>query len=119
MLLGLVVPIFLLLNRRTRANPFWRMLALLLVVLGVIVYRWDTNLSGQLVVLSYLPGSPTVAYTAYRPSLVEWVSTLGVLAYGMLAFSLGVRYLKVVDHGREAVQEQQPAADLLTVPAGD
>ena len=73
-------------------------IALGLVVMGVIAYRWDVNLSGLLVVVSYLPGQTTVNYTSYTPSLVEILSGLGVIAYGLLAFSLGVRYLKVVDH---------------------
>ncbi len=98
MLLGIVVPMILLLNHKTRINPFWRMAALLMVVGGVVAYRWDINLSGALVVLSYLPGQPTVSYASYTPSLVEWVIGLGVIAFGFLAFSLGVRYLRVVDH---------------------
>ncbi|MBI4732118.1 MAG: polysulfide reductase NrfD [Chloroflexi bacterium] len=97
-LLGLVVPILLLLNKKTRAMPFWRMLALALVVGGMVAYRWDTNLSGLLIVLSYLPGNLAVAYTSYHPSLIENVSGMGILAYGLLAFSLGVRYLRVVNH---------------------
>jgi Ni/Fe-hydrogenase subunit HybB-like protein len=98
MLLGIVVPMILLLNRKTRMNPFWRMAALLMVVGGVIAMRWDINLVGALVVMSYLPGQPTISYTSYVPSLVEWTIGLGVIAYGMLALSLGVRYLRVVDH---------------------
>ncbi len=31
---------------------------------------------------------------------------MGVIAYGLLAFSLGVRYLRVVDH-RYAVEEHE------------
>lgn len=105
MLLGIVVPMILLLNRKTRINPFWRMAALLMVVGGVVAYRWNINLSGALVVLSYLPGQPTVSYATYTPSLVEWAVGLGVIAYGFLAFSLGVRYLRVVDH-RYAEEER-------------
>ncbi|HEY5270070.1 MAG TPA: NrfD/PsrC family molybdoenzyme membrane anchor subunit [Anaerolineales bacterium] len=97
-LLGAVVPIILLLNKRTRSLPFWRMLAMALVVVGVVAYRWDTNLSGLMIILSYLPGEPAVAYTAYRPSLIEILTGAGIVSYGLLAFSLGVRYLKVVDH---------------------
>jgi len=97
-LLGIVVPMILLLNRKTRLNPFWRMAALLMVVGGVVAFRWDINLSGALVLVSYLPGQPTVSYASYTPSLVEWAAGLGVIAYGLLAFSLGVRYLRVVDH---------------------
>jgi Ni/Fe-hydrogenase subunit HybB-like protein len=98
MLLGAVVPMILLLTPYTRRLPFWRMVALGLVVIGVITYRWDTNLSGLLVVLSYLPGEQGVGYTSYYPSMIEIVSALGIVAYGLLAFSFGVRYLRVVDH---------------------
>jgi Ni/Fe-hydrogenase subunit HybB-like protein len=108
MLLGVLVPAVLLLTARTRQHPFWRMVALGLVVIGVIAYRWDTNISGLLVVMPYLPGQQAVAYVSYAPSLVEVVTGLGVIAYGLLAFSLGVRYLNVVDH-RAAVEERQPA----------
>ena len=102
MLLGIVIPMVLLINSRTRNLPFWRMLALALVVGGVVAYRWDTNLAGQLIVLSYLPGNPTVHYTSYFPSLIEWLSGFGVIAYGLAFFSIGVRYLRVVDHGLRA-----------------
>ena len=70
-LIGIVIPMILLLNRKTRINPFWRMAALLMVVGGVVAMRWDTNLTGALVVLSYLPGQPIASYTSYTPSLVE------------------------------------------------
>jgi len=98
MLLGTLVPMILLLIPATRRQPFWRMLALGLVVGGVVAFRWDTNISGLLMVISYLPGQPTVAYTSYRPSAVEFITAAGVIAYGLLAFSLGVKYLRVVDH---------------------
>jgi molybdopterin-containing oxidoreductase family membrane subunit len=105
-LLGAAVPMVLLLMPYTRKHPFWRMLALGLVVAGVITYRWDTNLSGLLVVISYLPGEAAIKYTSYYPSLIEIVSGLGIIAYGLLAFSVGVRYLRVVDH-RLTVEEAE------------
>jgi molybdopterin-containing oxidoreductase family membrane subunit len=113
MLLGTVVPMILLLNPPTRKHPFWRMVALGLVVIGVIAYRWDTNISGLLVVVSYLPGQPTVEYASYHPSLIEYVTGLGVIAYGLLAFSLGVRYLRVVDH--RYAQEEHETVKVKTV----
>jgi Ni/Fe-hydrogenase subunit HybB-like protein len=103
-LLGAVVPIILLLNKRTRSLPMWRMLAMVLVVGGVVAYRWDTNLSGLMIILSYLPGEPSVGYTAYSPSLIEILTGAGIVGYGLLAFSLGVRYLKVVDHNMAKVR---------------
>ncbi len=106
--LGIVGPAVILIYKRTRAQPVWRMLALLFVVFGVAAYRWDTNISGLMVVLSYLPGDPAITYTAYRPSLVELMAGAGILSFGLLAFSLGVRYLKVVDH------PQKPPVPVVT-----
>jgi Ni/Fe-hydrogenase subunit HybB-like protein len=114
LLLGAVVPIVLLLNKKTRMVPALRMLACILIVGGVVAYRWDTNLAGQLVLISYLPGTPVISYTTYQPSPVEWISGLGIVSYGLMLFSLGVRYLHVVDHTiydvkHEVVAEQVPA----------
>jgi molybdopterin-containing oxidoreductase family membrane subunit len=118
--LGILVPMLLLLMKRTRAIPFWRMLALALVVCGVAAYRWDTNLSGLLIVMSYMPGEPTVAYTAYHPALIEYLTGAGILSFGLLSFSLGVRYLKVVDHRAVQVHtERVRDAEKLPVPSGD
>lgn len=105
-LLGALVPMILLLTPYTRKHPFWRMIALGLVVMGVVAYRWDTNLAGLLVVVSYLPGPTAIKYTSYYPSIIEIMSGLGIVAYGLLAFSIGVRYLRVVDH-RLAVEEAE------------
>jgi Ni/Fe-hydrogenase subunit HybB-like protein len=118
MILGTAVPMVLLLVPYTRKHPFWRMIALGLVVIGVVAFRWDTNLSGQLVVMSYLPGESIVAYASYVPSAIEWITGLGIIAFGLLAFSLGVRYLRAVDH-RFALAEQEvvPAKSAETVPA--
>jgi menaquinone reductase, integral membrane subunit len=115
-LLGAVVPILLLFNKKTRLNPTWRMVALALVVGGVVAFRWDTNLSGLMVVLSYLPGDMAITYTAYRPSLVELLSGGAILGFGLLCFSLGVRYLKVVDH--HSAEHEPVAAPEIVEPVG-
>jgi len=98
MIFGALLPTVILLYRPLRSAPFWRMLALAMIVGGVVALRFDTNLVGLLTVISYLPGQTTVTYASYTPSLVEWVTGLGIIAYGLFAFSLGVKYLRVVDH---------------------
>jgi Ni/Fe-hydrogenase subunit HybB-like protein len=108
--LGAVIPIIVLLNPRLRANQWLRMAALALVVGGVVAYRWDTNLAGQLVLLTYLPQEIGVRYTAYFPSLIEFVAGAGVVAYGLMAFTLGVRYLNVINHGVAHEAEHQVQA---------
>lgn len=117
MLLGMIIPMIFLLYTPTRTNRFWRMLALFLVAAGVVAYRWDINISGLLVVMPYVPGQ-AITYTNYRPSWVEIVTGSAIVAYGLTAFSLGVKYLRVVDHSlvdqaHEVVRE--PNSE--TVPA--
>ena len=97
-ILGIVIPAILLLNRNLRARQGVRMLAFAMVVGGLVAYRWDVNLVGQLVVLTYQPLETVARYTRYFPSLVEILAGLGVIAFGLFAFTIGVRYLKVVDH---------------------
>jgi Ni/Fe-hydrogenase subunit HybB-like protein len=97
MLLGMIVPMILLLYKPTRMNRFWRMIALLLVAAGVVAFRWDTNITGFLVVMPYVSGQ-AIAYTSYKPSLIEIITGSAIIAYGLTAFSLGVKYLRVVDH---------------------
>ncbi len=117
MLLGTVLPIILLLNKKTRSLPNWRMLALVLVIGGVVAYRWDTNISGLMIVLSYLPGEPAIAYTSYRPSLIELLTGAGIVGFGLLAFSIGVRYLRVVDHANaENMPEEARIIEALPAP---
>jgi Ni/Fe-hydrogenase subunit HybB-like protein len=96
--LGGVVPLILLHTARFRKHQILRMVAMALIVGGIVAYRWDTNLVGQLVVLSYLPQEITARYTSYFPSLIEFVAGAAIVAYGMLAFTLGVKYLNIVRH---------------------
>ena len=117
MFLGMIVPMILLLYTPTRMNRFGRMVALFLVAAGVVAYRWDINISGLLVVMPYVPGQ-AIAYTSYRPSIVEILTGSAIIAYGLTAFSVGVKYLRVVDHSlvektHETVTEQSGE----TVPA--
>ncbi len=97
MLLGMIVPMILLLYKPTRLNRFWRMVALFLVAAGIVAFRWDTNITGLSVVMPYISGQ-AIVYTSYRPSLIEILSGAAIIAYGLTAFSLGVKYLRVVDH---------------------
>lgn len=97
MLFGMIVPMIILLYKPTRMNRFYRMAALLMVAAGVVAFRWDTNITGQLVLVPYVTGQ-AIAYTSYRPSLIEILCGSAIIAYGLTAFSLGVKYLRVVDH---------------------
>lgn len=115
-LLGALIPIIILLTKRYRSQSILRALALALVVGGVVAYRWDINLAGQLTLLTYLPADITARFTTYFPSLIEFLVGAGIVAYGLFAFTLGVRYLNVVYHPsvnqETAADEMEPVAAL-------
>jgi len=114
-ILGILVPMIILLKGKWRANPGLRMLALLMVVGGLIAYRWDIVMAGQLLVISYLPNQINTFYTTYQPSLIEILAGVGVVTFGLTAFTLGVKFLKVVDHG--VVHEESHVPELEAIPA--
>jgi len=103
--LGIIVPMIILLNTRLRQYERANMLALLLVVAGLVAYRWDTNMVGQLLVLNANPFSDMLVYTQYVPSITEILAGLGVIAYGALAITLGIRFLRVIEHNPVEVDE--------------
>ncbi len=106
---GMIVPMVILLYTPTRMNRFWRMVALFLVASGVVAFRWDINVSGFLVVMPYVPGQ-AIAYTSYRPSIIEILTGSAIIAYGLAALSLGVKYLRVVDH--TLIEKEHEAAEV-------
>lgn len=116
-ILGMIIPAILLLAPPFRQNPRARILALGLIVIGVVAYRWDTNLVGQLVVFGQVPGSDSPVYTHYSPSLIEILAATGVLAYGLLAFTFGVRYLNVIDHGDVVEAPAEATVSAAMVPS--
>jgi len=106
--LGIVIPMLILLNRKWRQNTRLLVLALTFVVVGLVFYRWDTNMVGQLVVFNQMPQLLTPQYTQYRPSLIEIAAGAGIIAYGLLAFTIGVRSLGVVDHTLVEAHDEVP-----------
>lgn len=112
-LLGAVIPIIILRSQKLRQNWFLQMAALLMVVGGVVAYRWDINMAGELTVLTYLPNEIEAIFTSYTPSLIEIVTGVGAIAFGLLMFTVGVRYLGVVDHTPVAEEELDLAEPAL------
>ncbi len=109
-LFGLVFPAVILLSKRLcRIQPL-RALALLFVIGGLVAYRWDSNILGLSVTTTILPQDLTPLYVSYKPSLIEWAAGLGVIAFGMMAFTLGVKYLRVVDREGGSHRYIAPAA---------
>lgn len=100
-LLGGLVPAVILLWPRLRSNRAILMLGAFLVIMGLVINRWNMTLSGFVVPLRWTPGAQEIetVYT-YSPALVEWGVALGIVSYGWLAFTLGVRFLRLYPHAR-------------------
>jgi Ni/Fe-hydrogenase subunit HybB-like protein len=115
--LGMLLPAILLLIPYFRRVERVRILALALIVIGVIAFRWNTNLVGQLVVFGTVPGSDIPLFTDYTPSLIEILTGVGVIAYGLLAITFGVRYLNVINHGEVVEAPAETPVTAAMVPS--
>lgn len=100
-LLGLVIPAVIMLYPALRRNDRALWIGLALIVVGIVVNRWNVTLSGLVAPPLWSPGvlGNTIA-VAYTPSLVEIAVSAGVLAYALLGFSLGMRYLPLYPNAK-------------------
>jgi molybdopterin-containing oxidoreductase family membrane subunit len=120
--LGLIVPAILLLYQGFRRNDRLVMLALGLIVMGVVVNRWNVTLSGLIAPPEWSPGElGNILVATYTPSLIEILVSIGILGYGLLAFTLGARYLPIFSRRWARAEEKQLAqsAEAAEATAGD
>ena len=96
MVLGGVIPAIILLSNQLRKNDRYTIFALGAIVLGVTVNRWNVTLSGLIAPPQWSPGVlERILSAAYVPTWNEVIVSLGIIAYALLAFSFGVRYLPI------------------------
>ncbi len=94
--LGAVVPMTLLLIPAIRAHWLAQWVGPVLILFGVFMSRFNATVFAQ------LPPPGTV----YSPHLLEWLSTIGILAGAALVWYLGVRFLVTFDgHNQGKNQE--------------
>lgn len=100
--LGAVVPMILLLLPAVRAHCLGQWVGPVLILFGIFMSRFNATMFAQ------LPPPGTV----YSPRLLEWLSTIGILAGAVLVWYLGVRFLVIFDghdqgkHGDTPDQER-------------
>lgn len=85
--LGALLPMILFFVPSLVSQRRWQTVGALLILFGVLLNRFNATLFAQ----QARPGA------SYLPNLVEWLSTLGVLAAAALAWYVGVRYLSLFD----------------------
>jgi molybdopterin-containing oxidoreductase family membrane subunit len=110
--LGGIVPAIILAVPRLRKNMKLLFSASGLVILGVIVNRWNISMVGQLV-NDYPPaamgiegaaaGRPELqlALSSYIPTMPEIGILAGMIALGLLIFSLGVKLLPIFEEEKK------------------
>jgi Ni/Fe-hydrogenase subunit HybB-like protein len=85
--LGLVLPLFLLLVRRVREDRDGLFAIAVLVITGFLLNRLNVSITG----LEYS------AHAHYFPKWTEVAVTLSIVGMGFLCFALAVRYLRVFE----------------------
>lgn len=94
-----IVPAVILLYQPLRRNDRALIVALGLICLGVVVNRWNVTLSGLVAPPAWSPGVlGNVVAATYFPTLTEILVAVGIVAYWLLGFTLGVRYLPLYNH---------------------
>jgi len=123
-LFGALVPAIFMLWRKTRANRNILIVGALMIIAGLVINRWNMTLSGFVIPLDWSPGVRDVfPVNQYQPSLIEWGVAVGILAYGGLAFTLGIRFLNLYPKARNLPPEQMvttadaPAPSTPVAPA--
>jgi Ni/Fe-hydrogenase subunit HybB-like protein len=102
-LLGGLAPAMILLLPNLCKRKSLVMLALGLIVIGVVVNRWNTTLSGLIAPPDWSPGVlGNIVAVSYFPSIVEIGVAIGIVSYAWLGFTLGVRYLEIYPRSNKA-----------------
>lgn len=89
-LAGVVIPLFLFFSRKSRESVEAITLGAILVVLGILAVRF--NIVVPALIVPVLNGLPWGYYT---PTLLEWSSSLGVIAFGLMIYTLVVNTLPI------------------------
>lgn len=98
-----IVPAVILLYQPLRRNDRALMSALGLICLGVVVNRWNVTLSGLVAPPAWSPGVlGNVVAATYFPTVTEILVAVGIVAYALLGFTLGVRYLPLYNHRKHS-----------------
>ena len=85
-----VIPGLLLINKSTRENPSFRLIAIILAVVGVSINRWVMVLQ-----IMAVPVMPFDTWALYIPSWQEVATTILPVAYGIILIAVAYRYLPV------------------------
>ncbi|MCI0519362.1 MAG: polysulfide reductase NrfD [Chloroflexi bacterium] len=91
-----LIPAVILLYQPLRRNDRALLFGLLLTVSGVVINRWNVTLSGLVAPPDWSPGIlGDVVAVSYLPTTIEIAVAAGIVAYALLGFTLGMRFLPI------------------------
>lgn len=93
MFLGAVVPIFIVFYKKTSHNINALLIAAICVVIGIIGVRFNIVVPSQIVPI--MEGWPA---GDYYPTFREWMVSVGIVAMGLLIFTIGDRLLPLEEN---------------------
>lgn len=97
--IGAVVPITIVMSKRLNKSVGALALASILVVIGIIAVRFNIVVPTQIVhQLKWMP------HGYYAPNLIEWLSSIGVVAMGLLIYSIGAKSLPLEVSDEEVME---------------
>jgi molybdopterin-containing oxidoreductase family membrane subunit len=88
----MLIPVVLLLNRRTR-TPLGVMYAGLLSTFGIFFMRFDLVIAGQLVSMREGAGDLVSGLLQYTPSLVEVAIVVGAISTCLFLYTMAEKFL--------------------------
>ncbi len=91
-LVGMVIPFLLLVNRRT-LTPFGVTVAGLLCTAGIFFMRYDLVIAGQIVPMRESAGEGPVRLLQYFPSLAEMAIVAAAVAFCLFLYTLAEKFL--------------------------
>lgn len=101
-IIGILIPVIIFLHPRLNKKPVSLVLGAMGAITGVVINRWNVTVSGLYVPLAYSPGTQYVLDPVYYwPSLPEWGVVLGIIGYGLLMLTLGLKFLPLFPNNEE------------------
>ena len=91
-MLGLVIPLFLVTMPMTR-TPAWLGVAAIAALVGIGIDRYLFVMAGQIAPITAGAGTVSQPYATYAPSAIEIVIMLGAVAFLAFGYTLAERYL--------------------------
>jgi len=88
MFLGVVIPLYIIFNKKYKESVNALTWAAVLVVIGILGVRF--NIVVPALIVPVMEGLP---WGYYYPTLVEWASSAGVIAFGLFLYTMAVKAL--------------------------